>query len=132
MHHVNWAALGHFLSQAWTVVGPLVGVLIGAWLTRSGERRQWLADQKRAEYREILSAMTSTMAEFPFLLDQRAPNRTDEFYKRKVVIAQKLQDRIFTATELDRLEIFRRLHDATEKLLHGGVMPESWVRQCQT
>jgi hypothetical protein len=36
----------------------LLGVIIGAYLTRSWQRKQWLLDSKKAEYRELLSVLS--------------------------------------------------------------------------
>jgi hypothetical protein len=36
----------------------LLGVILGAYLTRSWQRKQWLLDSKKAEYRELLSVLS--------------------------------------------------------------------------
>jgi membrane protein YqaA with SNARE-associated domain len=36
-------------------IGSLVGVVIGHLLTRSWQHKQWLLDNKKQEYRELLS-----------------------------------------------------------------------------
>ncbi len=36
----------------------LLGVSLGAYLTRSWQRKQWLLDSKKAEYRELLSVLS--------------------------------------------------------------------------
>lgn len=36
----------------------LLGVILGAYLTRSWQRKQWLLDSKKAEYRELISALS--------------------------------------------------------------------------
>jgi hypothetical protein len=38
----------------WAPVGPLVGILVGHYLTRSWERRQWIADNQKEEYKKLL------------------------------------------------------------------------------
>jgi len=48
----------HFY-QVWAVVGPLVGVVIGAWLTARWQRKKWILDNKTSEYRGILDALNS-------------------------------------------------------------------------
>ena len=45
--------------KVWAAVGPLVGVVIGAWLSARWERRKWVLDNKTAEYRGILDALNS-------------------------------------------------------------------------
>lgn len=36
----------------------LLGVILGAYLTRSWQRKQWLLDSKKAEYQELLSVLS--------------------------------------------------------------------------
>jgi hypothetical protein len=36
----------------------LLGVILGAFLTRSWQRKQWLLDNKKAEYRELISILS--------------------------------------------------------------------------
>lgn len=45
------------LYAIWAAVGPLVGVIIGAWLAGRSQHRQWVRDSKKAEYREVLDAL---------------------------------------------------------------------------
>jgi hypothetical protein len=101
-------------------LGPLVGVLIGGLLTRSAQRRQWLADHKRAEYRELLSVLSGVMGDFPALMDPRAADRDKELYKLRMKVVQKIQDSIFIAEKIDEIGIFPRLQLATEKMVAGG------------
>ncbi len=41
----------------WAAVGPLVGVIIGGMLTAWWQRRYWILDNKKAEYRELVDAL---------------------------------------------------------------------------
>jgi hypothetical protein len=44
---------------AWAAVGPLVGVIIGAWLAARWQRKKWILENKASEYRGILDALNS-------------------------------------------------------------------------
>jgi hypothetical protein len=46
-----------YIRGAWFAVGPLVGVLIGGYITNRTQKRQWILDSKRTEYRELISAV---------------------------------------------------------------------------
>ena len=48
--------LGKFFA-IWAAVGPLVGVVVGGFLTAWWQRRQWILDNKAREYREALDAL---------------------------------------------------------------------------
>jgi len=41
----------------WAAVGPLVGILMGHYLVRSWERKRWLADNRKEEYRRVLAGL---------------------------------------------------------------------------
>jgi hypothetical protein len=45
----------------WSGVGPLVGVLIGAWSARSWQRKQWELDNRGAEYRELITVLSQSV-----------------------------------------------------------------------
>jgi hypothetical protein len=46
----QWVALIH---GTWFAVGPLVGVVVGGYLTIWNQKRHWVMDNKRAEYRKL-------------------------------------------------------------------------------
>lgn len=50
----------NFLTRVWSGIGPLVGVFVGAWLSRSWQRRQWVLDNRKAEYRELISCLSQS------------------------------------------------------------------------
>jgi hypothetical protein len=58
----TWKMIGDYASKSWAAVGPLIGVLVGAYLTGRRQKRDWLADNKKEEYRELLSAMTKALS----------------------------------------------------------------------
>lgn len=41
----------------WAYIGPLVGIAFGHWLSRSWQFKQWKLENRRQEYREVLSAL---------------------------------------------------------------------------
>lgn len=41
----------------WAAVGPLVGILVGHHLTASWQRKQWIADNQKDEYRRVLAGL---------------------------------------------------------------------------
>ncbi len=45
------------VAAIWAAVGPLAGVIVGAWLTGWRQNRHWILDNKKAEYREILDSL---------------------------------------------------------------------------
>jgi hypothetical protein len=110
------AMIGSFIARAWGVIGPLVGVVIGAWLSRSWQRKQWVLDSKKAEYRELLSTLSQSIHsimsnwEFPAevvkvdeqIKEQR--QRHDAYFAGEKV----LKDRIFIDKKVHDAGIFQR------------------------
>jgi hypothetical protein len=52
-----WGTISTEVGRAWKYAGPLVGVLIGGWITSRNQRKQWLRDTRKQEYRELLGAL---------------------------------------------------------------------------
>ena len=59
-----WALAAPHLLHVWAVVGPLVGILLGGRLTTKNQRKPWLLDNKRGEYRKLLTALSDCGAHF--------------------------------------------------------------------
>src|SRR6266404_6383389 len=72
--HLDWertaVVVGSVFRSVWLAVGPLVGVLVGAYIANRNQRKHWIADNKRAEYRKLLSTLAST---FTGIIELRAP-----------------------------------------------------------
>ena len=50
------------LIALWHSVGQLMlGIFVGAYLTRSWQRKQWILDGKRTEYRELLTVLSESV-----------------------------------------------------------------------
>ena len=45
--------IGRVLGTLWGVIGPLVGVVIGAWLARSWRHKSQVLESKTPKYREL-------------------------------------------------------------------------------
>jgi hypothetical protein len=53
------ARLSHSWTLAlvlWSVFAPLVGILVGHYLSRSWQREQWFRDKRSEDYQAVLSA----------------------------------------------------------------------------
>jgi hypothetical protein len=110
---------GETLVTAWSAVGPLLGVLVGAYIANRNQRKQWLLDNKKEEYRELLSALSTA---FLALLDLHTP-----MVARPAVEAERLRsvegesyriirDRLFIASEIREARIMGLCTEATRDL----------------
>jgi len=106
------------LKAVWASVGPLVGVLVGALLARSWDRRKWINENRKQKYRELLTTLTSACTA---LIDNaqaivQSPAEQifarDEYFKSLRV----LQDRIFIANEIGKMNLFDRWGTAMKGL----------------
>jgi hypothetical protein len=108
IHPETWKATKDILSGIWAVAGPLTGLLVGAYITNRNQRRSWVADNTRVEYRELLGILVEAMANALSL--QRAivgfgpeDQRKFEDIDKKVGIT--LLDRIFIARAVTEMKL---------------------------
>ena len=119
VHQVNW---GHDISAAWSAIGPLVGVLIGAGLTSRIQRRQWLADKKKEEYRELFAVLTESYGEL-LQLHQADELTVDVVNKIQIRVVNVVHNRIFTSDGvMTKMDVFKEWSDALAKLRSGDVV----------
>jgi hypothetical protein len=108
----------------WSAIGPLAGIVIGHALTRSWQRKQWVLDNKKQEYRELLTTLTrchaaitrlTSLVETPMVIPDR--NRSADYNSLLETHAEALnviRDRIFIADNVKRMDILNRWLQATK------------------
>jgi hypothetical protein len=98
----TWKAIDDYSSKAWSVLGPLVGVLIGAWLTRRGDFKNWERENRKEECRELIIAIThaATLA-----INVGSGTSGDEAYNAYLETVKTIHDRIFIAADIEKAEI---------------------------
>jgi hypothetical protein len=82
----------------WAAVGPMVGIGLGYLLTSRQQRKQWFQDRRREEYRELLSALTTSYMTLLHISEQ-------------VENEQKIQAEISLLGEKAKIEAYRVLRD---------------------
>ncbi|HEV2491404.1 MAG TPA: hypothetical protein VGT03_16490 [Candidatus Acidoferrales bacterium] len=95
------------IRATWIAIGPLVGVLIGGYLTIWNQKRHWVMDNKRAEYRKLLSTLTRT---YTTLINTHSTGVMSGREEKKCEQARLealnvLRDRIFIAKEVKQMGI---------------------------
>jgi len=105
----------------WAAVGPLVGVRYGNELSQRSTRRQWLADERTKEWRELLSTLTSSMTT---IIRCRQGERTVEMRKEdlraSVAAGEALSNRLFIAQEVRRRQLLDRWREAVGSFEKDG------------
>jgi len=134
---------GSFLGKTWGVVGPLVGVVIGAWLSRSWQRKQWVLDSKKAEYRELIGALSRSihiMARHQLYAGGMVSDEEKkECFDAYLAGVKSIEDRIFVDKKVRAAKIgehwekidlggsemiwkdWNEIHDALVKLAHDDL-----------
>jgi len=112
---VHWT----ILAALWAGVGPLVGVLIGAYLTNHIQRRLWLADHKRQEYQELFAVMTNAFTKL-LELNNTGSLTVTELNTIQVQVVNMLHSRLFTSDVVFvDIDLFQEWNKAIEKLKAG-------------
>jgi len=96
---VNQALLG--------AAAAILCVLIGHFLTRWSQHKQWLRDRKLEEFRELVSAMTKAIVDTQHLVACGAPDLGEQWQKTFEVqkdALRTLADRIFIRDELESIK----------------------------
>lgn len=104
----------------WATIGPLIGVLLGSWLATRNERKHWIGDNKREEYRELLTAIADAGSSLvvhygasPIVVSGQEEFRVGEVARRSV---DAIYNRLFIAKTVEDLGIMKRWEDAITAL----------------
>src|SRR4029077_15592319 len=114
------------------IAGTVIGLFIGHFLAAAREHQKWLADQKKAEYRELIDLLydtiTGVIEQRPGLVRPTNPTILDTAVKK---LARMFEDRIFIARRLRESGTYEQwidmkkmihyepeLHDVTDRNLH--------------
>lgn len=104
-------------------IGPLVGLYAGSYLTKSTQRKQWLLDRRREEFREVVSAMTHATIELQVYLASKgspAPQPWNTWLDAHKIASRTLVDRIYIADDIAKAHIAERYIEAGGKVRDRG------------
>jgi len=77
----------------WAAIGPLIGIALGHSLNRSSQHEQWLRDNRKQEYRDLLTSLTTA---YLHLVHNWSGGNEEPVNEASRV----LHDRIFIAQEI--------------------------------
>ncbi len=88
----------------WAAVGPLLGIVVGHFLTRSWQREQAQLDNIKAEYRELLTALADAYTTFIRLgpRDEEFAQQRNAFDEARAASMRVMHDRIYIAERVER------------------------------
>lgn len=87
--------------------GTLGGIVVGHVLTRSWQRKQWILDNRKEEFRELLTALAESLR---IQMTKHAGALLNASEQKALIDAQAMvmrtiRDRIFIANDVERLNI---------------------------
>ena len=108
------------ILAVWAAVGPLVGIRYGQELARRFQKTQWVIDNKKAEYRELLGSMANTQRliwEAGITGSSKvSPEQLAIFWKIHAETSRTIQDRIFIEKVVQDLRVLTAWTDIMLKL----------------
>ena len=119
----------------WAALGPLTGLLLGHLLTRSWDRKRWLLDSRKQEFKELVSLMTAdAVAHIHFTVDLQSSNHSraadriailDELHDAAL---RALNDRIYIDRDLIELNVGERYMNVIEEMRDGDISESATKR----
>jgi ParB-like chromosome segregation protein Spo0J len=117
-------AIADSSGKAWSALGPLAGVLVGAYLARSWDRQKWINDNRKDECRELLTSMTMVA---DVVLEAYIKKGTPYFGDAMNLVWEEerkcmriLQDRIFIAEKLKEGKVRKLWQTVTTDYFEDG------------
>jgi hypothetical protein len=108
------------LLNVWAVIGPPAGIVLGNWLATRNQRKHWPLDNKRAEYRELLTTIAEAGGKFVVFYgtDPVAATGEQRFLIGETarISVDVIYNRLFIAEEIENLNIQRRWEESISTL----------------
>jgi hypothetical protein len=98
--------------------GALIGIVLGHFLTRSAQHRQWLRDNRKEEFGEVVTAISQFIVDhmtYVSSLNSDMPQSKQAYVDSYKAIAVVLCDRIYIYTDLNDKDIPNRFLQIAEQ-----------------
>jgi hypothetical protein len=121
----TWKEIAEYSGKVWAVVGPLAGVGIGAYLTGRRQKREWLKENKKEEYRELVAAITRCLSAYVQIYGvQTVRSGEDErtIMAADANFAEVVRSRLFIRNAVRHLKIAQRFMDVKADFRKNGVV----------
>lgn len=115
-------AVVEYAGKVWAVVGPLVGVLIGARLARARDREKWLQENRAQECRELLTSI-SHAATVILNVDVEYGNSVYDADQAYLGSLKIFNDRIFIARDIAEAKVVEVWAHAVGDVRNGRIEP---------
>jgi hypothetical protein len=104
-------------------VGGFVGNLISLWLTSSLQRKNWVKDNKKLEWRELIDELEKAMSGMSYAFPPVFRDASDESTDWKTgmgIGAKVIRDRIFIATVIKERGIIKKWEELVRYVVSVG------------
>lgn len=96
---------------AWGAIGPFVGIFVGSYLARAGQRRQWMADNRVQEWRELISTLVGCVEALGRAGHQNAPTteeREIQLLEADTTAMRAISNRVFISKDMQQEQLPKR------------------------
>ncbi len=127
MSQSQWELIKTIAAYFWPVVTLLIGVFAGGYIANRNQRKHWFLDNKRGEYRTLLTTLTDCGSKLILYhgnnIVAMSPRDQRAIHKAAVSAANVIYNRLFIAKEVKGLNIGPRWQKAASILqnTHNGV-----------
>ena len=106
----------------WAAVGPIAGVLIGHYLLRGAQRRQWVSDNRLKEWRELIEVLISAFAIILRVraIDVKGEQNRRELHENGLRAIEVISNRVFIHDDVERIRLLDQWNNATHTFLVEG------------
>lgn len=115
----DWQGVLWKLLPVFTSFGVLI---VGAWLTRSAKRREWIADSQKEEYRRLLAALNRL--NMAISEEQTQGTSSQDFHELMRELSEAANTSIFIHEFLRKTNVLGDIVAASEKLKQGGTFDD--------
>jgi len=99
------------VSGALGMLGTALGIVLGHHFSKKTQREQWVRDNRKAEYRELLTTISES---FMLLMELRrpgialGPEEQREVFQAETKSVRIIADRIYIADEIAKIGLMKR------------------------
>jgi hypothetical protein len=110
IQHDTWKTIAAYSGRVWAIAGPLVGVLVGAYLTTRTQRKHWILDNRRSEFRKLLTTLTKAYSTIVNITSHpvRSGRQEEKCEQMRLLALNVIRDRIFIAPEIKEMGLLEK------------------------
>jgi len=111
------------VSAIWSILGVLIGVLVGAYIADRIQKKRENSNSKKEEFRDLLTTLTQSarkIADFHGPNDSHSTEEERAYYEAKERALIAIENRLFITTEIEKINLRSRWISAVHDVENGG------------